>query len=280
MSQIKPPKFLADLYADLRDRHLLIPAIALVVAIFAVPVLLKSSSDPKPSPSAAAPANATSIQPAVLASNQVGVRDYRKRLADLKSKNPFKQQFAATPTTATTTGTAGAGTAGTTSSSGTTASGVSASPIPGGPPSSVATGTPPPSTFPSGSGSNGDNGNGNGSGNNTEVVHQLFTRRVDVKVGVQGDQKLRKGVKPMTILPDDTTPVVAFLGTDEAGKRAAFVVSSDVTAVSGVGTCVPSLADCLYVTLRKGEQVSLDYAPDGQTYVLKLVDIRDVKVKQ
>ena len=278
MSQVKPPKFLADLYADLRDRHLLIPAIALIVAILAVPVLLKSSSDKKAPPPAAGQANATSIQPAVLASNQVGVRDYRKRLADLKTKNPFKQQFTAAPATGTTTGTAGAGTTGATSSPASTASGVSASPTAGAPTSSVPTGTPPPSTFPSPSGSGG--GGGNGSNHTTEIVHQLFTRRVDVKVGPQGNTKLEKGVKPMTILPDDTTPVVAFLGTDEGGKRAAFVVSSDVTSVSGVGTCVPSLADCLYVTLRKGEQVSLDYAPDGLTYDLKLVDIKDVKVKQ
>jgi hypothetical protein len=279
MSDIKAPKFLEDLYADLRDRHLLIPAIALVVAIFAAPMLLKGSAEKHTSSHAAAPAEATSIQPAVLASNQVGVRDYRKRLADLKSKNPFEQQFAnaaVTDTTAVTDSTATSDTSATPSATATDT----------GPPSGVGGPTSTDSGFPGvtpstpgSSGNSGDSNNG-GSGGDSQVVHELFTRRVDVKVGPHGDTKLQKDVKPMTILPDESTPVVAFLGTDEGGKRAAFVVSSDVTAVSGVGTCVPSLADCLYVTLRKGEQVSLDYGPDGLTYDLKLIDIRDVKVKQ
>src|SRR4051794_16139854 len=201
MSQIEPPKFLADLYADLRDRHLLIPAVALVVAILAVPVLLKSSSDPKAPPPPVAHADATSIQPAVLASDQVGVRDYRKRLADLKSKNPFQQQFAAASTSTTTTDTTAAATTPTTSSSASTASGLSAAPSAAGPPSSVTTGSSPPTTFPGGSGPSGDGGNGSPH-DTTEVVHQLFTRRIDVKVGPHGDSKLEKGVKPMTILPD------------------------------------------------------------------------------
>jgi hypothetical protein len=245
-------------------------------------MLLKSSSESKAPHSAPAEADATSAQPAVLASDQVGVRDYRERLADLKEKDPFKQQFAATPTDVATGATGATGLSGTTPTPTSTGSVPSSSTVPGGPPPGISSVTSPPTSFPGGSGSDGDGGGngGNGSGNHTEVVHQLLTRRVDVKVGPHGDTKLEKGVKPMTVLPGDAKPVVAFLGTDEGGKEAAFVVSSDVTSVSGVGTCVPSLADCLYVTLRKGEQVSLDYAPDGVTYDLKLVGIRDVKVKQ
>ena len=44
MKNVRPPQFLGNLYRDMRDRHLLIPAVALVVALVAVPVLLKSHS--------------------------------------------------------------------------------------------------------------------------------------------------------------------------------------------------------------------------------------------
>ncbi len=110
------------------------------------------------------------------------------------------------------------------------------------------------------------------------MVNRLFVRRVDVLVGIQGDLKSRKGVEPMTVLPNDATPVLAFLGTDEAGKRAAFVLSSDVSSVGGDGTCVPS-PNCLFITLEKGESATLDYDPNGQTYELKLQAIRNVKLK-
>jgi hypothetical protein len=93
MKRIKSPDFLNDLYRDLRARRLLIPAAALAVALVAVPVLLSTDSPSAPPPAPPPPAEATAAQPAVLAET-VGIRDYRKRLEALKSKNPFKQKFA------------------------------------------------------------------------------------------------------------------------------------------------------------------------------------------
>ena len=199
------------------------------------------------------------------------MRDYRKRLDELKSKNPFHQQFVV-PTETDTTGTGGT-TTGTGATAGTTSATTGTS--------VGATRSPPQRAS--------DHQHvlvGVGLGFHLRQPQarrrrggpQLFTRRVDVMVGVQGDLKRRNNVKPMTILPNLATPVVAFLGTDEAGKRAAFVVSSDATPVDGDGACVPTPANCLYITLQKGESVTLDYGPDGHTYELKLVSIRDVKL--
>lgn len=263
MRRLEPPKFLSDVYRDLRDRHLLLPAVALVVALLAVPMLLKTTSEPTvapPVPTAGGDAAATI--PAVLAASEVSVRDYRERLEDLKSKNPFKQQFQ-------TSDTAAAGGTGTDPGSTTG--------LPGAPPGGTGVALPSDPAAPTGGlpGVSGDEP----SQNDVDVVTQLYTRRIDVAVGVQGDLNNRKNVKPMTILPGNANPVLAFLGTDEAGKRAAFVVSSDVTSVGGDGACVPSLANCLYITLEKGESATLDYAPDGQTYELRLQAIRNVKLK-
>jgi hypothetical protein len=274
----EPPQFLNDLYRDLRDRHLLIPALGLLAAIVAVPFLLKHSAEtPAPPPPApAASADATAVEPAVLADDQVGVRDYRKRLAELKSKNPFHQQFVThvdDTAAASTTDSTGSSS---TSSLPDTSTGISSA---SSSPTSPATTTPVTQPPTGGNGGSQNPSGSNPSKPDVRVVHQLYTRRIKVLAGVQGDAKVHDNVKPMTILPDPTTPVVAFLGTDEGGKRAAFVVSSDVTAVGGDGACVPDPSDCLYITLQRGEQATLDYAPDGQTYEVKLLAIRNVKLK-
>ena len=130
-----------------------------------------------------------------------------------------------------------------------------------------------------------DGGNGNGgtgnqpSSDDVEVVTHLVTRRVDLTIGLQGDPELRENVKPMTILPDETTPVVAYLGTDEQGKRAAFVLSKDATMTAGDGACVPTPENCLYITLEKNETATLTYGLDGQTFVLRLLGIEDHELK-
>ena len=94
MKDIRPPQFLNDVYRDLRDRHLLLPAIALVVALIAVPVLLKSKDEPAPQAAVVVDRGSDSeLTAAVLADNSVSVRNYKKRLAALKSTNPFKPAF-------------------------------------------------------------------------------------------------------------------------------------------------------------------------------------------
>ena len=50
MKQIRAPEFLNNLYRDMRDRRLLLPAAALVVCLIAVPQLLSSSSTTAPPP--------------------------------------------------------------------------------------------------------------------------------------------------------------------------------------------------------------------------------------
>jgi hypothetical protein len=276
-----------DVYRDLRDRHLLLPAIALIVGLIAVPVLLKSSETPAPAPPApvASTGHESALTAAVLADDTVSVRNYRKRLDELKSKNPFKPQFvppppsdssgSGAPATPTSGATAPVDTTSGNSSGGTypTETGTASDP-------SVTVDETNTDETPSNGGGNGGNGNGNQpSSDDVEVVNHLVTRRVDLMIGLAGDPKLRENVKPMTILPDATTPVVAYLGTDEKGKRAAFVVAKDATLAGGTAACVPAPENCLYITLQKGETATLDFGPDGQTFDLRLLEIRDHELK-
>ena len=297
MKDIRPPQFLNDVYRDLRDRHLLLPAIALVVALIAVPVLLKSKDEPAPQAAVVVDRGSDSeLTAAVLADNSVSVRNYKKRLAALKSTNPFKPAFQGGDSSSGGDGSGGGSSA---STSGTTAAagggtGTIDYPTETGTPddlsindgtqnTTVDDSTTAGETGGNGNGGNGNGGNGNGgnqpSSQDVEVVNHLVTRRVDVMIGLQANPKLHENVKPMTILPDAEAPVVAYLGTDEKGKRAAFVVAKGATLAGGTAACVPAPENCLYITLQKGETATLDFGTDGQTYDLRLLQIRDVELK-
>jgi hypothetical protein len=94
------PKFLEDLYFDLKDRRLL-PVVALaLVALVAVPILLSGGGKEPPeatASSAAGGAPATKPQTASLTVVRAnpGLRDYRRRLSGRKPTDPFKQRFTA-----------------------------------------------------------------------------------------------------------------------------------------------------------------------------------------
>ena len=296
MKDIRPPQFLNDVYRDLRDRHLLLPAIALVVALIAVPVLLKSKDEPVPQAAVVVDRGSDSeLTAAVLADNSVSVRNYKKRLAALKSTNPFKPAFQGGDSSSGGDGSGGGSSSPTSATTAAAGGGTGTIDYP------TETGTPNDLSINDGTqnttvdettvddttvdetGGNGNGGNGNGgnqpSSQDVEVVNHLVTRRVDVMIGLQGNPKLHENVKPMTILPDAEAPVVAYLGTDEKGKRAAFVVAKGATLAGGTAACVPAPENCLYITLQKGETATLDFGTDGQTYDLRLLQIRDVELK-
>ena len=275
MKSVRTPQLLTDLYRDLRDRRLLVPAVALVVALIAVPMALSRSSAPSPAAPATAPAASppdreTAAEPAVL-TRQLGVTDYRRRLQRIKRKNPFRQQFTLPevtsnveqssvtgPSSVVSGATSSGGGSTSTSSTVQTASTSSTSPEPTTPTS--------PSSGPSDAA--------------PKPTTEVILRRIDVKVGPQGDLVKKTGVEQLQMLPSSTTPVVIFLGTSESGRRAFFLVSSDVTAVSGDGACLATTPTCQFLTLKAGDAASFDYAPDTLTYKLKLLAIRDVVVKR
>jgi hypothetical protein len=269
MSNVRAPQFLTDLVADLRDRHLLLPAILLVVAIFAVPLLLATGSDEEVLPPAdvAATVDAGEAQPAVLAET-VTVRDYRKRLDELKSRNPFESGFKPPPVPKgdsqlddllpPTTGSSGGG----------------ASTGGFGEPTSAGTGDSSTSTSTSTSTSSGSSSGGGSS----EPEIRYFAHEIDVKVGQTGDLHAKNGVEDLTLLPNDANPVVMFLGASTDGKKAVFLVSEDVSATAGDGSCVPSGSNCDFLTMRPGDSRTFDYIPNGQTYKLVLKKIETVRI--
>jgi hypothetical protein len=268
MSQIKPPAFLNDLYGDLRDRRLLVPAVALIVALIAVPVLLSTDSPSASPPLPPPPVEATAAQPAVLVES-AGIRDYHKRLEALKSKNPFEQKFALpTPESVALAddGSAEASTAALDSgvSSGTSPStSASVSPVPPG----TAPSTPVPQPAPG----------------TVKHTRKLITRVVDVTLGPLGETKKYDNVKRTDVLPSNDEPLIAYFGANPNGKRAAFLISSTVVSSDGDGTCSPDPDTCSFVTMKAGDQRYLHVQPEGEAeeliYRFKLRKIEEQVVK-
>jgi hypothetical protein len=267
--RVRPPAFLSNLYRDLRDRRLLLPAVALLVAVVAVPILVSSSSTSAPPPAApvANTGKATAAEPAVV-TEQLGVTNYRKRLEQFKSKNPFRAQFTvpkvtnevqrasvSAPATSTTETTTSGTTSGTTSST-SSSSGTSLPAEPSlGTSSPAHTSTSPPAPEP------------------PTPTFRLYTYRLHVRVGLPGDLADRPSVRRLTALPSQQKPLVTFLSVSERGGAALFVVSDDVESVTGNGRCAPTHTKCQYLVMQPGDNASMVYTPSGETYKLRLIDI-------
>ena len=267
MKSVRTPKLFTDLYRDLRDRRLLVPALALAAALIAVPMALSSSATPPPTP-AIAPATSepdgeTAAQPAVL-TRQLGVTAYRKRLARKMGTNPFHQQFTMPEVTSEVDQSSvseplGDTTAVTTSDDGST----------------TASSTPEPT-----SGSSSSPGAGSGTSPDSEPSGDapkptLFVFEADLAIGPPGDLSRRKSVELGKFLPSEAKPMVAFTGATQDMKHALFLVSDDVSSVTGDGRCVPGDANCRLLRLKIGDEAKLAYAPESdRTYKLKLFGVR------
>lgn len=256
----KIQKFASDVVYDLRSRGLLPVAALLVVGIFAAPILIASMGSSDSNVPAGDPAAATEPAPegqaAVLAYSP-GVRNYRKRLDELASKNPFKQQFAG-GAEATVAGLGGA-VAG------------SQSGVPAG---SSYTGGAGSGESIGGSGGGGSGGGSGGSGGQT----YYFYYQTDLNVGESGAELTRRNkVSEFTLLPSDQTPAAVFLGASADGSQAIFSISRSVTSVSGAGVCYPEPDECELLGLEAGEGADLAYSKNGKKYRIEVARIKRVK---
>jgi hypothetical protein len=276
-AQVRMPRALEDLYRDMRDRRLIIPALALIVAMVAVPVALKAPTEDPPAALAfTAPEGSEAVAPAVLTEQPIGVRDYRQRLDELKSKNPFTDRFAFPEDAA---GVGGSGDAG--------SEPVDLGAVPAGGTSDPGSGLPnndtgaptgpgtPATDIANDTGAGGtDTGGGGGGGSDDEVL--ILAPMIDVSAGPVGNRKNISDVEIGDLLPDRRkAPVVIFLGATTNLKSANFLVSGDVTETAGDGDCQPRDNDCEFLRLRKGEKRSFVYEPTGRRYVVKVKDIRE-----
>jgi len=264
-SEIKVPDFLQDLYYDLKDRHLLPLAAILLVAIVAAPFVLGDSSDspattPPPVQSVTGAEGATaSASGQLVAKSAPGLRDYRRRLDHLKSKNPFRQQYQNKASSSE-------GGESATSSEGSTAT----EPSTGG--GTEQTESPANTTVPG------------------ELTYFSYAIDVRVTTGIgggeedqassgQGKTTVRHNLPQVTSLPSRATPAIIYMGATKDGKKALMLVSSDVQAIFGDAKCALGSETCQLLAMEPGLPETFVYGKTGKTFKIELLKIHLVESK-
>jgi hypothetical protein len=269
----------ASIFQDLRERRLLPVAALLLVAAVALPLLaLKSSSEPAATPQAAAPAT-----PAGLPSPQQALSDKplvslavlegsTSNLDEFESKNPFKpldtvssdgagsDTPSATPdnTAGSGTATGGGGSTGGTDTGGSTGGGGGG----GGQQQTPAPDTQSPKQ----------------DDDTTPEPQKKMTFAVDLTV--RGPKGLRsyRGLPKLSVLPAQDNPLFVFLGVEDAGTKAVFLVDAKLTSVEGGdGTCTPLPTQCATLALAPGESHEF-HNEQGQTWTITIVEVRETSV--
>jgi hypothetical protein len=276
-------KQLRNLASDLVERRLWPVALALVVALVAVPVLLGRGGNAS-APTAAVPATTDASGTTERAQVTLDTSAPAERPTAEKVRDPFQAPTVHKAKKTTTTASAPAAAA-TPAASATPTASSSAS-------SGSSTGSTPAAT-PTTSGSSGTAGTTSKSKTPASPKKTTApkaddasdTYHVSLRFGLNGGElKTLDDVARLSALPSVTDPFFVYLGVLETTtthqKRAVFLVSSDATP-NGEGACHPTKQDCQSVELAKGETASFDYtAPNGAVthYQLELTGIHKTTV--
>lgn len=251
---------LNDLVRDLIEKKLWPVAVALLLALIAVPVLLGGGgSDPAPAPvtSAARPApHATAAAARSEVALEGDVATKRDRAG--KVRNPFKGPKVADVQV---TGQAPA------------SEKPSSAPAAGsGAPSTPST-APAPETKTSAPAPNAKRRTDESTRDSEPEIDDTY--KVKLRFGQAGDLKTKRNVARLTPLPSTVDPFFIFLGVLRDGKTAVFLVSTDAVP-TGDGKCKPSKLSCETVRLKAGDTEFFDVTNDagGVTqYQLDLVSV-------
>jgi hypothetical protein len=256
--------FLLDLWHDLKEKRLWPVAVVLLVALVAVPVLLAKpatkSSAPAPVATAAGPKPDVLKQLAKVKLGEDEVGD-GSTLGAFNPSNPFNPPKGAIKKVA------GPGTA-TAGATPTTAGGT------GDNGSAVTPGGGTTGDVPSG----GDTGGGDTGGGGPTTTTAVYKYVVDVTFKANGNTRHIKGMEKLDMLPNQSSPLLIFLGVTPQGSNAVFLVDSTLKA-AGEGKCKPSEAECAFAYIGAGSQYIFT-KDNGDSYTVRIDEIRKVKVGQ
>ena len=253
--------FLLDLWHDLREKRLAPVAVVLLLGLVAVPVLLaKPAEDPGPAPAPTAK-KATREALAALTKVKLGDEEVGKgsTLGVFDPDNPFKPPKGKLKKDDILSLGAGPGDVGT------PGVGVPTTPPDFGGGGGVPGGVPIP-------GNPGGGSPGGGVGTTTTVYRYV----VDLTFTANGRTRHIKGLEKLDMLPNESSPLLIFMGVTAKGSDAVFLVDSTLAA-AGEGRCKPSEAECAFAYIGAGSRYMFSDA-DGKTYEIRIDEIRKVKV--
>jgi hypothetical protein len=253
---------LLDLWNDLRAKRMWPAALALLVALVAVPVLLsKPAEEPKSPPAASVSQAKTADQKKLGRFAQVRLADEEpgdgSTLGVFDPDNPFTPPEGAVKKESDQAPQSAAGPSDSApSQSGDTGSGGGGS---GGGGSGDTGGTTQPPT-------------GGGGGAKTSE----FTYVLDVTFWANGRRRKIEGLEKLDMLPNQAAPLLIFMGVTDNAGNAVFLVDSTLNA-AGEGKCKPSRDECAFLYLGAGSEEEFTN-DDGDSYRLIINEIRKVKV--
>ena len=99
---------------------------------------------------------------------------------------------------------------------------------------------------------------------------------VDLTFKANGRTRHIKGMEKLDMLPNQTSPLLIFMGVTPKGSNAVFLVDSTLKA-AGEGRCKPSGAECAFAFIGAGSEYMFT-EEDGDTYTVGIDEIRKVKV--
>jgi hypothetical protein len=291
LSELKVPDFVYDLYYDLKERHLLPLVAILLVAMIAVPIYLegsKHSSDNEPDatlPKTATASTAGGEEALVVSRTQPGLRELRRRFKHYRALDPFAEKGGET-SPAEASEVSGATAESTTVEEppveATVIGGESseAPPVEYSPPVETPTApveSPTVPTAPESRGSGGGPTQTRYASNSIDVRIVSVPQSSQANAGTKAKQKpkaeVRRNLPELTMLPARATPAVAFMDTSRDGKKALFLVSSDVVSIFGEGSCVIGSQTCQLLALEPNLPETFVYGPQEHTYRIELLKI-------
>lgn len=261
MPQLKAPKFLSDIYADLRDRHLLPLVALLAIAIVAVPIALSESGGseegvPVPGstgPTAGASSAGAGANDIVVARSTPGLRNYHDRLKHLTPSDPFKPRFTDAPK---------AEGSGEESGEGSESAGSSSS-------------------------ESGEVTVTTEGGETVTSTHHLFyfTWEIDVRIvpvssnghPSEAEPTVRHGVPELTPLPGRKTPALVFMQPSADEKSALMLVNPNVKGIFGEGVCVSGGETCQLLELKQGLPETIVYGGKERIFRIELLKVTVVE---
>lgn len=250
--------FFLDLWHDLREKRLWPVAAVLALALVAVPVLLAKPAEEASAPvvKTPAPKKLDRDQLAALAQVKLGEEESGEgsTLGVFDPSNPFTPPKGAIKKEKTASSSNAGPTSGPTSGSG------------GG-------GGLTPSDPNGGTGGGGTGGTGGGGTTTTTTAYKYV---VDITFTANGRTRRIKGLEKLDMLPNQSSPLLIFLGVTPKGSDAVFLVDSTLTA-AGEGRCKPSEAECAYAFIGPGSRYMFTNEA-GDSYDVKVDEIRKVKI--
>jgi hypothetical protein len=255
--------FLLDLWHDLKEKRLWPVAVVLLVGLVAVPVLLAKPADEAPAP--APTANAAGPKPNVLkqlAKVKLGDDEVGdgSTLGAFNPSNPFNPPKGAIKKDPSAAAAAGP------------SSGAASSQTPAGDDGSTVT----PGGGTTGDVPGGLPGGGDTGGGTPTTTTTAYKYVVDLTFTANGHKRRIRGMEKLDMLPNQSSPLLIFMGVTPKGSNAVFLVDSTLEA-AGEGSCKPSASECAFAYIGAGSEYIFT-EEDGDSYTVRIDEIRKVRV--